>query len=63
LRADIRAFRDTLLARALRDGTANLSSFERRVLLSDPHCVDEIHRRAWSLPPAQADHWLGDSHG
>jgi membrane glycosyltransferase len=60
LRPDIRGFRDTLLARALGDGAAELTSFERRVLLSDPQCVDEIHRRAWSLPPAQAERWLAD---
>jgi membrane glycosyltransferase len=63
LRADIRAFRDAILERALAGEPERLSAFERRVLLSDPDCLDELHRRAWALPPAALASWVADERG
>jgi hypothetical protein len=33
---------------------------EKRVLLSDPECIDELHRRVWSLPRDDAERWLAE---
>jgi membrane glycosyltransferase len=46
----VRAARRALLARALVDGPAALSVRERRILLSDPDMVDQLHERVWELP-------------
>ena len=49
LRATIRAARRALLERVLADGPAALSVRERRILLSDPDMVDQLHQRVWEL--------------
>jgi membrane glycosyltransferase len=49
LRPAIRAARHRLLERVLADGPASLAPRERRVLLGDPDCTDELHRRVWAL--------------
>jgi len=47
LKASIRATRHALLERALVDGPGALSIRERRILLSDPDMVDQLHQRIW----------------
>jgi membrane glycosyltransferase len=49
LRADVRAHRRRLLERVLADGPGALALRERRTLLMDPECTDELHRRVWAL--------------
>jgi membrane glycosyltransferase len=49
LRPDIRAFREGVLERVLASGAEQASAFDKRVLMSDPDMVDELHRRAWTL--------------
>jgi membrane glycosyltransferase len=54
----IRAARTALLERVLAEGPGALATRERRVLLTDPDLVDEIHRRLWALPSrARAARW------
>ena len=58
LRPSIRLARRALVERALTEGPATLDRRARRILLSDPSAVDELHRRVWELPAAeQARHW------
>ncbi len=58
LQPGIRAARRALLGRALAGGPAALVPAERRVLLLDPDCVDELHRAVWELPdPEAARRW------
>ncbi|MBI3784026.1 MAG: glucans biosynthesis glucosyltransferase MdoH [Deltaproteobacteria bacterium] len=47
--ASIRAARHTLLEGALASGPKALDAKQRRILLSDPDLVDELHERVWSL--------------
>jgi membrane glycosyltransferase len=49
LRASIRAVRSKLVERALVEGPSGLDPRARKILLSDPACVDELHRRVWQL--------------
>ena len=51
LKATLRATRRALLDRALADGPAALSMRERRILLSDPDMVDQLHTRVWEEAP------------
>ncbi len=58
MRASIREHRRSLVERALAEGPRGLDGRTRRILLSDPLCVDELHRRVWELPNAdQARRW------
>lgn len=50
LRPSIRAARRELLERALALGPAALDARQRKVLLSDPEIVSELHQRIWQLP-------------
>jgi membrane glycosyltransferase len=52
LRASIREYRRKLVEHTLADGPGALGKRERRVVLGDPECVDELHRRVWELPSA-----------
>jgi membrane glycosyltransferase len=49
LRPSIREVRSGLVERALAEGPTALDLGARRALLSDPSCVDELHRRVWQL--------------
>jgi membrane glycosyltransferase len=42
--------RDALLGRGLSDGPDSLDLRERRLLLSDPRCIDDLHLRVWAIP-------------
>jgi len=58
LKASIRAARLALLERALTYGPIRLGVRERRLLLSDPDMVDQLHQRVWELPDhARAARW------
>jgi membrane glycosyltransferase len=58
LKASIRAARRALLARALRNGPAALNGRERRILLSDPEMVEQLHQGVWAIPErARATLW------
>jgi len=58
LKATIRASRAALLERALATGPIVLTTRERRLLLSDPEMVDQLHERVWALPDhARASRW------
>jgi membrane glycosyltransferase len=58
LRRSIRAARRALLDQALAAGPAALGARQRRILLSDPDLVTELHESVWSLPDeAQAGLW------
>ncbi len=56
LKASIRATRYALLERALANGPAALSVRERRILLSDPDTVDQLHQRIW-MRPGKTGEW------
>jgi len=49
LRHTIRAARGALLDRAIESGPSALNARERRLLLSDPDRVSELHDRVWGL--------------
>jgi membrane glycosyltransferase len=53
-RAEIRAHRAALVARALAEGPRALSDREQRILLQDPDSVDALHERVWALGDANA---------
>jgi membrane glycosyltransferase len=53
LRPSIREARSRLLERALVEGPTALDQRARRILLSDPSCVDELHRRVWQLSASE----------
>jgi len=55
VQATIRAARAALLERVLADGPATLTARERRVLLSDPDLVDQLHQRVWESPAPWKD--------
>ena len=57
LRPSIRAKRWALLERAAAEGSAALNPRERAILLSDPECTAELHRRVWSLSEQHAAAW------
>jgi membrane glycosyltransferase len=58
LRAEIRAQRAALVARATAEGPAALTDRERRILLHDPDAVDALHERVWALADdAAASRW------
>lgn len=57
LRASIRAYRESLLARVLREGPDASTAAERATLLRDPCTVDELHRRAWTVAPEDRERW------
>jgi len=58
VRPSIRAARRALLSRALADGPSALTPRERKILLSDPDMVDELHAAVWALPDrARAAAW------
>ena len=58
LRAEIRAHRAALIARALAEGPQALGERDRRILLQDPDTVDALHERVWALgDEATAHRW------
>jgi membrane glycosyltransferase len=60
LRDDIRAFRDAVVERVLGAGPSATTTLDKRVLLADPECIDELHRRVWALPRDEAERWLAE---
>jgi membrane glycosyltransferase len=58
MRPSIREARHRLCARALADGPAALDPRARRIVLSDPACVDELHAGVWQIEsPERAAAW------
>ncbi len=58
LRPDIRHARAEALERVLVQGPLAASAFDRRLLLSDPELVDELHRRVWAFSNNEvAERW------
>jgi membrane glycosyltransferase len=56
-RASVQASRAALMERALAEGPAALEARQRTILLSDPECAAELHRRVWQLPEDRAAAW------
>jgi membrane glycosyltransferase len=50
VKATVRTARSALLERVLADGPGALAARERRILLSDPDLVDQLHQRVWESP-------------
>lgn len=46
----VRAAREKLIARALKEGPAALNVYDRNLLLGDPDALAELHFRVWSSP-------------
>jgi membrane glycosyltransferase len=64
LKPSIRAARRALLERALYDGPAALAPRQRRILLSDPDLMCQLHQRVWELADRdRAARWLGACDG
>ena len=57
LRPGIGVQRATLVARAVAEGPAVLTPRERDVLLRDPRCVDDLHRRVWAEGDREQRRW------
>jgi membrane glycosyltransferase len=58
LKPSIRTERQRWIAAALDKGPAALPAKWRKVLLSDPDCVDALHAQVWALPyPENAARW------
>lgn len=49
VRPEIRAARDALVERFVRDGAAALTPREQRIVFADPHAVDELHAEIWQV--------------
>jgi len=58
LKAQLRAAREALVARALAEGPGALGTSDRRNLLSDPQRMVELHRGVWQIEdPLAARRW------
>jgi membrane glycosyltransferase len=60
----VRARREALLERALREGPGSLNDSERVTLLYDREWLRALHRAVWCLPPGDSAHrWIRASGG
>ncbi|MDL2271894.1 glucans biosynthesis glucosyltransferase MdoH [Desulfovibrio sp. OttesenSCG-928-I05] len=52
-----RARLENLAARMLEDGPDQSPTADKITVLSEPECLDALHRAVWTLPPARAGLW------